>query len=65
MKYNFYVTAYKSGGKGQGNTQTDTGTEIQKDLIGKTDRYKIIETTRPIGLVFSWRGIQLEYLWEK
>ena len=32
----FYVTTSQSGGEGQGDTQTDAGTDIQMNLIGKT-----------------------------
>ena len=64
MMYAFYVTTSQSGGEGQGDTQIDVGTDRQMKLIGQTGRPTGIETTHPIGLVFSRRRIQSEFLWE-
>ena len=58
MKYAFYITTSQSGGEGKGNTQTDVSIDRQKNLIVQTRTPTGIETTHPIGLVFSWRRTQ-------
>ena len=65
MKYDFYVTTYQSGGEGQGDTQTDVGTDRQTNLIGEIGRPTGIETPHPIRLGFSRRISQSEFWWEK
>ena len=61
MKYAFYVTTSKSGGEGQGDTQTEVGADINTNLIGETGRPMVIDTTHPIGLGFSQIIIQSEF----
>ena len=60
MKYDFYVTAYQSGGEGQGDTQTDVRTNRQNNLIGQTGRPTGIDTTHTIVSGFSQKIIQSE-----
>ena len=61
MKYTFYVTTSQIGGEGQGDTQTDAGTDIQTNIIGQSYRPMVIDTTHIIGLVFIRRRIQSEF----
>ena len=65
MKFAFYATTSQSGSEGKGDTQTHVGTDRQTNLIGQTWRHTGIETTHLIGLGFSLRRIQLEFLLEK
>ena len=46
----FYSTTYQSGGEGQGNTQTEVGTDRQINITGQTGRPTGIETTHIIRL---------------
>ena len=37
MKYAFYIDTYQSGGRGQGDTETDYGKDIHMNIY-RTDR---------------------------
>ena len=63
MEYTFYVATSQRGGEGQGGIYTDVGTDRQTNLIGQAGRPTGIDTTHLIGLGFSWRKIQSEFLW--
>ena len=52
MRYGFYVSTYKSGGEGQGNTKIEARKDRQTNLIGQTGIPTAIQTTNPIGLGF-------------
>ena len=61
MKYAVYVTTSQSEDEGQVNTQIDVGIDIHTNLIGQTSRSTVIDTTHPIGLVFSQIIIQSDF----
>ena len=58
-----YVSTYKIGIEGQGNTGTDYRTYIHMDIIGQAGRPLGIDTTHPIISVFIWIRIESEFLW--
>ena len=65
MKYAFNLTTSQSGGGGKGDAHIDTGKDRYENLKGHIGRLTVIDTTHLIGLRFSPRRIESEFLWKK